>query len=209
MGQAPALDDVTADVRSNTDDQRVDFHALGLAGCIDRLTTPLRQGGTSVRWETPHRAMHTPGRRYWCRIQGEDAPCMFPSRPSCAETLNPGTWPGSWSPSWMGARSTSGSPQESLASLDFSSVVLSCRGPHRSRSSSAWPNWHIVGRKVFCRCLPVTLRWEWRLIHSWGWRFCRSPQGGVAGAGHRFPAGPVFADELGGPCPGYLHAVAP
>lgn len=60
MGQAPALDDVTADVRSNTDDQRVDFHALGLAGCIDSLTTPLRQGGTSVRWETPHHGTEIP-----------------------------------------------------------------------------------------------------------------------------------------------------
>lgn len=60
MGQAPALDDVTADVRSNTDDQRVDFHALGLAGCIDRLTTPLRQGGTSVRWEPPHHGIEIP-----------------------------------------------------------------------------------------------------------------------------------------------------
>ena len=60
MGQAPALEEVTADVRSNTNDQRADFHALGLAGCIDRLTAPLRQGGTSVRWETPHHGIEIP-----------------------------------------------------------------------------------------------------------------------------------------------------
>lgn len=42
MGQAPTLDEVTA-VRTITDHQRADFYAHGLAGCIDRLTTPLRQ----------------------------------------------------------------------------------------------------------------------------------------------------------------------
>lgn len=60
MGQAPVLDDVTADVHLNTEDLRVDFHALGLAGCIDRLTTSLRQGGTSIRWETPHHGIEIP-----------------------------------------------------------------------------------------------------------------------------------------------------
>jgi signal transduction histidine kinase len=60
MGQAPALDDVTADVRSNIGDLRVDFHALGLAGCIDRLTTPLRQAGATIRWETPHHGIEIP-----------------------------------------------------------------------------------------------------------------------------------------------------
>src|SRR5687768_7695739 len=37
MGQAPALDEVSADVRSYAGDRRVDFHALGLLyqKCID------------------------------------------------------------------------------------------------------------------------------------------------------------------------------
>lgn len=60
MAHAPALDDVTADARINTGDLRADFHALGLAGCIDRLTTPLRRGGTTVRWETPHHGIAIP-----------------------------------------------------------------------------------------------------------------------------------------------------
>lgn len=60
MGHAPALDEVTAGGCTNTDPRRVDFHTLGLAGCIDRLTTPLRQGGTSVRWETPHHGIVIP-----------------------------------------------------------------------------------------------------------------------------------------------------
>ncbi|KRE47577.1 histidine kinase [Arthrobacter sp. Soil736] len=59
MGQATTLDEVTA-VRTITDQQRADFYAHGLAGCIDRLTTPLRQIGTSVRWETPHHGMEIP-----------------------------------------------------------------------------------------------------------------------------------------------------
>lgn len=37
-----------------TDPEPVDFHRLGLAGCIDRLTAPLRRQGTCVHWETPH-----------------------------------------------------------------------------------------------------------------------------------------------------------
>ncbi|MDQ0864488.1 sensor histidine kinase [Arthrobacter globiformis] len=60
MGHAPALDEVTAEDRIDTDHQRVDFYALGLAGCIDRLTTPLRQRGTSIRWETPHHGIEIP-----------------------------------------------------------------------------------------------------------------------------------------------------
>lgn len=60
MTHAPVLDDVIADVRGTADDLRADFHALGLAGCIDRLTTPLRQGGTSVRWQTPHHGIEIP-----------------------------------------------------------------------------------------------------------------------------------------------------
>lgn len=60
MGHAPALDEVAAGGCTSTDPHRVDFHTLGLAGCIDRLTTPLRQGGTSVRWETPHHGIEIP-----------------------------------------------------------------------------------------------------------------------------------------------------
>jgi two-component system sensor histidine kinase UhpB len=58
MNQTPTLDEVGVDVI--TDDRPVDFHALGLAGCIDRLTTPLRSSGTSVRWETPHHGIEIP-----------------------------------------------------------------------------------------------------------------------------------------------------
>ena len=43
-----------------TDDLNVDFHTLGLAGCIDKLTTPLRQQGVLVRWETPHHGVEIP-----------------------------------------------------------------------------------------------------------------------------------------------------
>jgi signal transduction histidine kinase len=32
----------------------VDFHALGVAGCIDRLAEPLRRSGVEVHWEIPH-----------------------------------------------------------------------------------------------------------------------------------------------------------
>jgi two-component system sensor histidine kinase UhpB len=58
MTQTPSLDGVGASVV--TDDHPVDFHALGLAGCIDRLTTPLRRTGTSVQWETPHHGIEIP-----------------------------------------------------------------------------------------------------------------------------------------------------
>lgn len=54
MGQGPSLDERTAGGVIN-DDQASDFYTLGLAGCIDKLTVPLRQGGVSVHWETaPH-----------------------------------------------------------------------------------------------------------------------------------------------------------
>jgi signal transduction histidine kinase len=43
-----------------TDKQPLDFHTLGLAGCIDRLTAPLRQRGTSVHWDTPHWGVEIP-----------------------------------------------------------------------------------------------------------------------------------------------------
>lgn len=58
MNQTPTLDEVG--VNAITDDGPVDFHALGLAGCIDRLTAPLRRTGTSVRWETPHHGIEIP-----------------------------------------------------------------------------------------------------------------------------------------------------
>jgi two-component system sensor histidine kinase UhpB len=58
MNQTPTLDRVRVNVIA--DDRPVDFHALGLAGCIDRLTTPLRQSGISVRWETPHHGIEIP-----------------------------------------------------------------------------------------------------------------------------------------------------
>jgi signal transduction histidine kinase len=38
----------------------VDFHTLGLAGCIDKLTAPLRQQGVAVHWETPHHGIEIP-----------------------------------------------------------------------------------------------------------------------------------------------------
>jgi two-component system, NarL family, sensor histidine kinase UhpB len=37
--------------------ERADFYRLGLAGCIDRLTVPLRRQGTCVHWETPHHGL--------------------------------------------------------------------------------------------------------------------------------------------------------
>ncbi|WP_427132011.1 sensor histidine kinase [Pseudarthrobacter sp. S9] len=40
-----------------TDTHPVDFHALGVAGAIDRLAIPLRDRGTVVRLETPHHGM--------------------------------------------------------------------------------------------------------------------------------------------------------
>ena len=43
-----------------TDHLTVEFHTLGLAGCIDKLTTPLRQQGVLVRWETPHHGVEIP-----------------------------------------------------------------------------------------------------------------------------------------------------
>jgi signal transduction histidine kinase len=43
-----------------TDDLSDEFYALGLAGCIDKLTVPLRQEGVSVHWETPHHGIEIP-----------------------------------------------------------------------------------------------------------------------------------------------------
>ncbi len=43
-----------------TDQHPLDFHTLGLAGCIDRLTAPIRRRGTAVRWDTPHWGIEIP-----------------------------------------------------------------------------------------------------------------------------------------------------
>ena len=59
MGQGPALDERTVG-GVITDDQATDFHALGLAGCIDELTVPLRQSGVRVHWETQHHGAQIP-----------------------------------------------------------------------------------------------------------------------------------------------------
>lgn len=53
MTQAPALDEVSLARGIITDHRPLDFHTLGVAGCIDRLTEPLRLQGTAIRWETP------------------------------------------------------------------------------------------------------------------------------------------------------------
>jgi len=61
MGSRTALDnEVTTVGGVLTDKQPLDFHTLGLAGCIDRLTAPLRQRGTSVHWDTPHWGVEIP-----------------------------------------------------------------------------------------------------------------------------------------------------
>ncbi|QCO99914.1 ATP-binding protein [Arthrobacter sp. 24S4-2] len=60
MKKAPAVNKVTAIHGVITDQSPVDFHTLGLAGCIDRLAAPLREQGTSVRWETPHHGIEIP-----------------------------------------------------------------------------------------------------------------------------------------------------
>ena len=59
VSQAAALDERTA-TSVITDDIASDFHTLGLAGCMDRLTIPLRQNGVFVRWETPHHGVEIP-----------------------------------------------------------------------------------------------------------------------------------------------------
>jgi two-component system, NarL family, sensor histidine kinase UhpB len=60
MKKAPARNEVTTVQGVITDPRPIDFHALGLAGCIDRLAAPLREQGTSVRWETPHHGIEIP-----------------------------------------------------------------------------------------------------------------------------------------------------
>jgi two-component system sensor histidine kinase UhpB len=60
MGNESALEEVVAVDGVITDHHPLDFHTLGLAGCIDRLTGPLRQQGTAVRWDTPHWGIEIP-----------------------------------------------------------------------------------------------------------------------------------------------------
>jgi two-component system, NarL family, sensor histidine kinase UhpB len=62
MKAAIAPDEVTAVNGVITDQRPVDFYALGLAGCIDRLTAPLRRQGTEVHWETPHHGIEISSR---------------------------------------------------------------------------------------------------------------------------------------------------
>jgi two-component system sensor histidine kinase UhpB len=59
VSQATALVEGTAG-GVITDELTVEFHTRGLAGCIDKLTFPLRQEGVSVRWETPHHGVEVP-----------------------------------------------------------------------------------------------------------------------------------------------------
>ncbi|UKA53783.1 ATP-binding protein [Arthrobacter sp. FW305-BF8] len=54
MNQSATLEEVVEVGGVITDRQPLDFYRLGLAGCIDRLTVPLRREGTCVHWETPH-----------------------------------------------------------------------------------------------------------------------------------------------------------
>ena len=57
MNSAAILEEV-AEVRDLIGEpERADFYRLGLAGCIDRLTVPLRRQGTCVHWETPHHGL--------------------------------------------------------------------------------------------------------------------------------------------------------
>jgi two-component system, NarL family, sensor histidine kinase UhpB len=54
MNQSATLEEVVEVGGVITDQEPLDFYRLGLAGCIDRLTGPLRRQGTCVHWETPH-----------------------------------------------------------------------------------------------------------------------------------------------------------
>ena len=54
MDQGPALTEVIAVKGIIQDQHPVDFHALGVAGCIDRLAAPLRRSGVAVQWHIPH-----------------------------------------------------------------------------------------------------------------------------------------------------------
>ena len=61
MSHSATLDQGSA-VGVITEDLTDEFHTLGLAGCIDKLTVPLRQEGVSVHWETPHHGVEIPAR---------------------------------------------------------------------------------------------------------------------------------------------------
>ncbi|YCK82735.1 ATP-binding protein [Arthrobacter sp. D3-18] len=54
MEQASALTEVVSVKGIIQDQHPVDFYALGVAGCIDRLAAPLRRAGVTVHWHTPH-----------------------------------------------------------------------------------------------------------------------------------------------------------
>jgi two-component system sensor histidine kinase UhpB len=61
MDNRSALDEEVTTVGGVLTDQHpLDFYTLGLAGCIDRLTAPLRHNGTAVRWDTPHWGIEIP-----------------------------------------------------------------------------------------------------------------------------------------------------
>ena len=61
MENRSALDEEVTTVGGVLTDQHpLDFYTLGLAGCIDRLTAPLRHNGTAVRWDTPHWGIEIP-----------------------------------------------------------------------------------------------------------------------------------------------------
>jgi two-component system sensor histidine kinase UhpB len=60
MGNETAYEEVTAVAGVLTDQHPLDFYTLGVAGCIDRLTVPLRQRGTAVHWDTPHWGIEIP-----------------------------------------------------------------------------------------------------------------------------------------------------
>lgn len=61
MGTKTAFDeDITTVGGVLTDQHPLDFYALGLAGCIDRLTAPLRRHGAAVHWDTPHWGIEIP-----------------------------------------------------------------------------------------------------------------------------------------------------
>lgn len=59
MSQTAVLDEDNAGAVSS-DDLTLDFLTWGLAGCINRLTKPLRQQGVRVRLETPHHGIEIP-----------------------------------------------------------------------------------------------------------------------------------------------------
>ncbi|WP_314326205.1 ATP-binding protein [Paenarthrobacter ilicis] len=54
MDQSATLSEVMSVKGIIQDQHPVDFHALGVAGCIDRLAEPLRRTGVHVGWHTPH-----------------------------------------------------------------------------------------------------------------------------------------------------------